>query len=154
MADSRDVDFEDLRDKAIAVYEGRVTDDNVQAGVKVIYIAGPFRGANAWEVEQNIRRAEDLAYRVAELGAMPVCPHAITRHTDGFLPEHFWLNGTMELMRRCDAVIFTDDWERSEGARGERAEATRIGLPRFYEIEDLETWIRGDASMSITRDRG
>lgn len=29
--------------------------------MKLLYIAGPFRGANSWEMEQNIRRAEEVA---------------------------------------------------------------------------------------------
>lgn len=28
--------------------------------MKVIYVAGPFRAPNSWEIEQNIRRAEAL----------------------------------------------------------------------------------------------
>lgn len=105
----------------------------------VIYIAGPFRGANAWEVEQNIRRAEELAFEVARLGAMPLCPHTNMRFSDRTLTAQFWLDGTMELMRRCDAVVFTKDWERSAGARGERAEAGRLGLPCFFRLASLAT---------------
>ena len=32
--------------------------------MKVGYIAGPFRGPNSWEIENNIRRAETLALEV------------------------------------------------------------------------------------------
>lgn len=107
----------------------------------VIYIAGPFRGANAWEVEQNIRRAESLAFQVAQLGAMPLCPHTNTRYFDGTLTGEFWLEGTLELLRRCDAVLFTPCWLRSSGARGEHAEAERLGLPCFMTIGELADWL-------------
>lgn len=30
--------------------------------MKKIYIAGPYRGSNAWDVEQNIRMAEELGF--------------------------------------------------------------------------------------------
>lgn len=107
----------------------------------VIYVAGPFRGANAWEVEQNIRRAEGLAFQVAQLGAMPLCPHTNTRFFDGTLTGQFWLDGTLELLRRCDAVVFTPCWLRSSGAKAEHAEAERLGLPRFYSIAELADWL-------------
>lgn len=107
----------------------------------VIYIAGPFRGANAWEVEQNIRRAENLAFQVAQLGAMFLCPHTMTRHMDGTETDEFWLAGTLELLRRCDAVLFTPCWSKSSGARGEHAEAQRLGLPCFMTIGELADWL-------------
>lgn len=107
----------------------------------VIYIAGPFRGANAWEVEQNIRRAEAVAFQVAQAGAMPLCPHTNTRFFDGTLTAEFWLEGTMELLRRCDAAIFTPLWMKSSGARAEHDEAGRLGLPRFYSVTELVEWL-------------
>lgn len=107
----------------------------------VVFIAGPFRGETAWEVERNIRRAEDLAFEVAVAGAMPLCPHTNTRFFDGTLTDEFWLDGTMELLRRCDAVIMTDDWKRSSGARAEKAEAARIGIPVFENLGALIEWL-------------
>jgi hypothetical protein len=109
--------------------------------VKVVYIAGKFRGPNAWEVEKNIRKAEELAFAVAEAGAMPLCPHTNTRYFDGTLHAEFWLDGTLELLRRCDAVVFTADWRESAGARGEWDEARRLGLPRLYSIEEVRQWV-------------
>lgn len=106
----------------------------------VVYVAGPFRGPNAWAVEQNIRRSEELAFRVAETGCMPLCPHTNTRFFDGTLSGEFWLAGTLELMRRCDAVIFTPDYDKSVGALGELAEAQRLGLSCFFDIAALWDW--------------
>lgn len=114
--------------------------------MKVVYIAGSFRGANAWEVAKNVRRAEHVAYEVAQLGAMPLCPHANTAHFDGTLTPEFWIEGTTELMRRCDAVVLVDmrDMDSSAGTRGEIAEATRLKLPVFPALELLATWLGKD----------
>ncbi len=109
--------------------------------MKVVYIAGRFRGANAWEVECNIRKAEALAFQVAELGAMPLCPHTNTRFFDGTLTGQFWLDGTLELMRRCDAVVFTDDWKLSSGARAELDDAHARGMPVFFSVDTLNDWL-------------
>jgi hypothetical protein len=118
--------------------------------MKVAYIAGRFRGPNAWAVERNIRKAEELAFAVAELGVMPLCPHTNTRFFDGTLTAGFWLDGTLELMRRCDAVIFTDDWRLSTGARSEYDEAIRLGIPTFFNTEQLERWLHTGITASVT----
>ncbi len=112
--------------------------------MRVVYIAGRYRGADAWEVERNIRKAEELAYAVAECGAMPLCPHTNTRFFNDTLDAQFWLDGTLELMRRCDAVMFTDDWQLSAGARGEHEEAERLNLPRIYSLATLKAWLNYD----------
>lgn len=98
--------------------------------MKVVYIAGKYRGANAWEVRQNVVHAERWAYRVAQLGHMPLCPHTNTAHFDGTMTVQFWLDGTMELLRRSDHVLLIPGWEDSEGARdNEYPEAQRLGKP-------------------------
>lgn len=100
--------------------------------MKIVYIAGPFRGPTQWDIAQNIRRAEEWGFEVARLGAMPLIPHANTAHFRGQQTDQFWLDGTLELMRRCDAILMIPKWEQSSGARGERAEAIVIGKPVFY----------------------
>jgi nucleoside 2-deoxyribosyltransferase len=99
--------------------------------VKVIYIAGKYRGPNAWAIEQNIRAAEEVAAKVWEMGHVALCPHANSRHMDGVASDDVFLAGTLELMRRCDAVVLVPNWRDSEGARAEVAEAERLGLPVF-----------------------
>lgn len=106
--------------------------------MKVIYIAGPFRAKTPWGIEQNIRRAEVLSLRVAKLGAMPLCPHTNTRNFEGEMPDQFWLDGTLELMAKCDAVILVEGWRNSEGSMGEVKKANELGIPVFEKLCDLE----------------
>lgn len=105
--------------------------------MKVVYIAGPFRAKTAWGVAQNVRAAEVIALEVARAGHMPLCPHTNTAHFHGECSDAFWLDGTMELLRRCDCVVLTPDWQTSTGARLERAEAERLGIP-VYLSTDLD----------------
>lgn len=100
----------------------------------VLYIAGPFRGPNAWEVEQNIRRAEALALEAWRAGFAVLCPHTNTRFFDGAADDDVWLRGDLELLMRCDAVLLTPDWARSDGARVERAFATGLGIPVYESL--------------------
>ena len=108
--------------------------------MKIIYIAGPFRGANTWEIECNIRRAEEWGLKVATLGAMPLIPHTNTRFFHGLLNDQFWLDGTRELLKRCDGAFFTPNWIVSSGSRGEMEVARRM-MPVFENLEDLELWL-------------
>lgn len=113
-------------------------------GLRVIYIAGPFRGAHAWAVAQNVHRAECVAYQVFESGHVALCPHTNTRHFDSSLPDQVFIDGTLELMRRCDAVIVLPGWQKSQGTLGEIEEATRLGMPVAY-LDDCD----GDVGQAV-----
>jgi len=106
--------------------------------MKLVYIAGPFRGRDSWEMEENIRRAERLALKVWKLGIAALCPHTNTRFFQGAAADEVWIEGDLEMLRRCDAVMLTKDWARSVGAQAEHAEAVRLHLKVFREEEGLE----------------
>ncbi len=108
----------------------------------VVYVAGKFRGANAWEIECNIRRAEDMALEVLRLGASVICPHANTRFFHGSLPDQVFIDATLALLAKSDAILMLQDWHRSEGARGERRYAFDHDIPVFYGLEELDGWLR------------
>lgn len=109
--------------------------------MKVVFIAGPFRGPTPWDVAQNVRRAEEVGLEVAMRGGMPLIPHANTALFDKQLTDDFWLAGTQELLRRCDAVMLVPDWERSSGTRAEIELAMELGMPVFECWSSLERWL-------------
>ena len=119
--------------------------------MKVIYIAGPFRATNqatgksdAWGVQQNVMRAMGLALEVWKLGHAAMCPHSNTmffQDADG-CEDRVWLDGDLELLARCDAVLLTPDWARSSGARAEKHFAQERGMPVFQLLGDLKAWLR------------
>lgn len=104
--------------------------------IPVVYVAGPFRAPTAWEIEQNVRAAESWGMKIAELDAMPLIPHANTRYSQDHRPDQFWIEGTLELLRRCDLLFLIPGWENSEGARGEQLEA------RDKEIPNTDSWVK------------
>lgn len=104
----------------------------------VIYIAGPFRGNSAWDIEQNIRRAEELSLEVWKRGMVALCPHCNTRFFQGAAPDEVWLDGDLEMLRRCDAVLLAPGHERSEGTKAEIAYAKERGIPVFHSLVALE----------------
>lgn len=109
--------------------------------MKVIYVAGPFRGPNSWAIENNIRRAEALSLDVWKLGAAAICPHTNTRFFQGAAPDHLWLDGDLAILAKCDAILMTPDWSRSTGATAEKEFAEARGIPVFRTIEALARWL-------------
>jgi hypothetical protein len=55
------------------------------------------------------------------------------RYFNGTQTDDFWIHGTRELLHRADSIIMLNEWERSEGSRGERGIAIGKGIPIFYE---------------------
>jgi nucleoside 2-deoxyribosyltransferase len=117
--------------------------------MKVIYIAGPFRAPSyhvpgqqsAWGIHQNITAAMGLALEVWRLGHVALCPHANTFCFQGAAIDEVWLQGDLELLSRCDAILLTPDWSRSQGARAERDYAIEKGIPVFDALHDLQAWL-------------
>jgi len=107
--------------------------------MQVVYIAGPFRAKNSWDMEQHIRRAEELALQVWRLGCCAViCPHTNTRFFQGAADDAIWLEGDLELLRRSDVVLMVRNWQRSVGASKEYELAKQLGRPVFTRFSDLE----------------
>lgn len=113
--------------------------------MKLVYVAGPFRAkpdpSNQWVQWQNVLRAAALALEVWKLGAACICPHLNTAFYEGSAPANVWLEGDIEMMRRCDAVLMTEDWMNSTGAIAERSHAHAEGVPIFYDIKSLSEWL-------------
>lgn len=109
----------------------------------VVYVAGPFSAPTRQGVEANIAAAEDWGLLIAKLGAMPLIPHANTsrQEFEKLQPYTFWIEGTKEILRRCDACFLIPGWERSSGARGEKAEAEELNIPVFEDIDELAAWL-------------
>jgi Domain of unknown function (DUF4406) len=110
--------------------------------MRLVFVAGPYRAPNEYLVLKNIRRAEELAIRVWHSGAACICPHKNTAFFGGAASDKVWLDGALEMVRRCDAVICTSNWRESSGATGEVQLAKNLGIPVFEEYEELERWLK------------
>lgn len=117
--------------------------------IALVYIAGPFTAPDVWSTMENIHRAERLARQVVEIGALPVCPHSMGRSFIGVGDPELWYAGTLELMRRCDAALFAEDWSRSKGAREEMIAAEQRPRKAIFveradgiHFEEMAQWLR------------
>jgi len=108
--------------------------------LKLIYVAGPYRGDSKEEVELNIQSAKQVGKLCADKGWYPIIPHL---NTAGFeilcpkLTDDFWLEGTLEAARRCDAMVLCPGWEFSTGSRGEQLEAIRLKIQIYLNVTEV-----------------
>jgi hypothetical protein len=116
-----------------------------------VYVAGPFRGKTPWDVECNVRRAENLGLVVAKMGAVPVIPHTMYRFYQFSLPDEFWIEATLSLLHTCQSMVIDLPHERianSIGTVGEIEDCRENKRPFFYDdvevshnLESLKSWI-------------
>jgi hypothetical protein len=125
--------------------------------MKVIYIAAPFSAETEWERSENVQMARRHGLEVARLGAMPLLPTANTSLFWGQCNPGFWYLGTLELLRRCDAIYLCPGWLNSRGCVREWELARKMGLPIFSSssaLRDLGTYLAaqaGDENASQTQ---
>jgi hypothetical protein len=120
--------------------------------VPLIYIAGPLGAPTPLAVRRNIEAARDLGLKVAEAGAYPVIPHCNTGEFYGHAlhgsalhdEQVLWTPGALELLRRCDGIVCTPNWETSTGARAEVDWAMTADMP---------VHIYGDYGEKLREDR-
>lgn len=125
--------------------------------MKLIYIAGPYR---QWQddegtvstIAHNIMDAREVAAefvrRLQGKGFFPVTPHLNTAHFERLtgldvVEDAYWLDGTAELLKRCDAVLMTrvDAAKVSSGTANEILLALKLGKPVYRTLEELESCI-------------
>lgn len=113
--------------------------------MKLIYIAGKYSGENYKETDENIRIAVRAALGVIEFkwrfGWFPITPHLNSKHFERFefkdIHKLYFYDGTMALLRKCDAVLAISNWKGSAGAMAEIQEADRLGIPVYFSINEI-----------------
>lgn len=119
--------------------------------MNLIYIAGPYRPyTNAYgalvDTAQNISHAEVTAVHLVDelghLGLFPVVPHLNTRDFENQVKQNndqYFLDGTMALLERCDAVLLTmpDADVVSVGTKAEVHRAYQLGIQVYRSFDSL-----------------
>jgi hypothetical protein len=103
----------------------------------LIYIAGPYRG----NIPANIQAAREMRDAVNKIpGCFAVTPHLLGDAAPNGEDDAFWLDGTLEVMRRCDAVMLFGDWRSSQGTMNEVKHAQQLSRPVFSNMSSLRYW--------------
>lgn len=112
----------------------------------LIYIAGPYRG----DVENNIKKARALAAKCYLKGHNCITPHLNSAYMDldTGLGDEFWLNATMELLKKCDAICMVDGWEESVGSVAEFRYAMQNNIPVYVDEEPKKDELATEDELS------
>lgn len=104
--------------------------------MKVLYIAGPYddRQDPIHGVQENITRASRIALEYWRQGWAVICPHMNTAgfHHAKDVQRETWIEGDIEILSRCDAILMIPGWARSPGAKAERDYALEHGIEVIY----------------------
>ena len=104
--------------------------------MKVIYVAGKYRGKTESEVFDNIIKAREVAIKLWQRGYAVVCPHTNSMFMGSLISDTGFLEGDLEIVARCDAIYMLDNWRDSEGAQAELRLAVDRKLEILYEEND------------------
>lgn len=112
--------------------------------MKLMYICGAYRASCLLKTGMNIDRAEQMGKTLLlkKKGWFPLIPHNNTRLWDfdrqlSTVDAEVYLVGTLELMRRCDAVLTLPSYKASKGSLAEIEEAKRLGIPVYYTLDEV-----------------
>lgn len=100
--------------------------------MELVYISGSYRDKRPNGVFNNIIKAREKALEYWKKGYAVICPHMNTAFMDGELPDEAWLDGDIEMVKRCDIIVMLKGWENSEGAKIELECAKKHNLKIIY----------------------
>jgi len=104
--------------------------------IKLVYIAGPYRGDGTPDcIHENIQVARIIAKKYWQAGYAVICPHMNSAYMDGVCPDETFLEGAIEILKRCDGIVMMPNWQQSAGSRDELNMAIKLGLEIIYEVE-------------------
>lgn len=107
-----------------------------------MYVAGPYSADTEYGVKLNIAKAEAAAIKIWQTGsAAAICPHLNTAHWGGILTHQEFIEGDLEIINRCDAVLMLDGWMSSRGATQEYTHAKVGGKLVFCDMAALLLWL-------------
>lgn len=110
--------------------------------MKKAYIAGRYTAPTPEQVEENVKRAEAIAWMYYLKGFAVFCPHAQTHrihlryNNDEIFGYEDWLQADIAWLKDCDVIVFIAGWEESKGARMEHVMAKALGKEIHYVIEE------------------
>lgn len=108
--------------------------------MKLCYIIHPYRATTPAAIRLNIEAARCAGLAAARRGYYPVIPQCNTAEFDLLdpdIPNELWMDGTLELLHRCDCALLAGDHRRSAGCRNELKEAGSIPLYTLDNLPDL-----------------
>ncbi len=106
--------------------------------MKLVYIAGPYRGSTDRATYKNIQHARKYAEKYWKAGYAVFCPHLNTAFFSGLVPEEHFIKGGIEILKRCDIIVMISGWRNSVGSINEHQFAIDNNISIKIDEEDIE----------------
>jgi hypothetical protein len=101
--------------------------------MKVVYISGPYSNKDIGKQRLNITKALVVAEKYWKLGYAVICPHTNSAWMDEVVPYEQFMEGDLEILKRCDIIVMMEQWNKSKGASKEREFAYKLKKKILYE---------------------
>jgi hypothetical protein len=106
----------------------------------LVFVTGPYSAPTETGIQANIRKAIEIGRVLFEKGYYPIVPHVLVK--EYYKPEaesaifgyEPLLKYTMAIARKCDILLL---YESSPGADRERRLAESLGIPVYFDVDDL-----------------
>lgn len=117
--------------------------------MKVVYLASPYSADTDWHKYNNIQNAHLSAKYVWQNGMACISPVSNSAWMGGEIKEKTFLDGDIEILKRCDAIFMSGDWRHSKGCLGEMEYAADNCIPIFTTLNELVRWANGKESGDV-----
>jgi len=109
----------------------------------LVYIAGKLN-SDACGYISNLKVMLDAGELVRKCGVSICVPgnDLLSGLTNGNLCYEDYIQNSMDLLTRCDAIFMCPNFLGSKGVVAEVKEAQKRDIPIFYDIEHLQEWLR------------
>lgn len=115
-----------------------------------VYVAGKYSDNNVLDVLNNIRKGIQVSRRILLMGCAPFCPWLdymyILTMSDGEmngLRKEMLYKYSLEWLRAAHAMfLLPERIEDAHGVQDELAEAERLGIPVFTELDELRKYAK------------
>jgi len=107
--------------------------------MKIIYVLGKYSVGTYSEIEDNIRKAEEVSIKLLAAGWCVITPHKNYSHYEKYtasnekLNYQFFMQCDLVILSRCDAAFAMINWENSPGSEREIYLTKKKNIPVFYE---------------------
>lgn len=79
------------------------------------------------------------------MGAVAICPHKNSAYMGGALKsDDIFIQGDLEILNRCDAVLFLTGWETSSGCNAEMEHAKGRGKVILFSVNACWEWLKNE----------
>lgn len=88
---------------------------------RLVYLSTPITGKDINEVKKRIENEKERFKSLKTFGdAIYISPFDVCSIPDSVLPYEYYLSRCIEIMMKCDVVVFDKQWHKSKGCSVEK----------------------------------